>query len=151
MPATNVTLHHDCERLAFHCPVTGAMVLSDEDETFETCTTPYIVAVLTADGRVYARKDPLPDPYPSLLDQAQSWLNPLSPDIDHIVSVHELYTWVPNVFAQLLPQSAVIFEVVARHRHHSTYYNYVVMDFSLPGIAISAEDIEYWFELSGDS
>ena len=51
MTARLIEINHRQRKSTFHCPLTGVRVWEDGEETFETCTTPYFVFLMTAEGR----------------------------------------------------------------------------------------------------
>ncbi|MFU8831750.1 MAG: hypothetical protein ACNA7J_06290 [Wenzhouxiangella sp.] len=132
MSASMIELNHTLPNEAFYCPLTGAKVFDDIDQTFEECTSPYFVFVLTDDGMLFSRSG-LPETHLAAMQDVTNDLLRLD-TTDMLLSALEMPTYVPNVMAGMLPESVVIFELRSRGYKYGDPCSFVAMDFSLePG------------------
>ena len=138
MAARMIEINHRQRKSVFHCPLTGVRVWEDGEETFETCTTPYFVFLMTAEGRLFSRTDDgLPIGHRRALNLVIDELQSARPSVD------EMQTFMPNVVAGLLPDSVVLFELRSpRVRQDDEPATWIAMDFGLPEAEVGPSVID---------
>lgn len=128
----------------FHCPLTGTPIAGDRDQAFEQFQTPYFLFCIGQDGEVLSRSDELPEPVGSDLKKAIASLQEAGhPGRDGLVT-HELHTFVPNVLADMLADSTVIFDIgLAGEHQRSSARMWLAMDFMLPAKTVGSSCIDH--------
>ncbi|MDZ7790403.1 MAG: hypothetical protein U5L08_07930 [Xanthomonadales bacterium] len=128
----------------FHCPLTGTPVVGDREQSFEQFASPYFLFCITQDGVVQSRSDELPEPVASGLKKAIDTLSDAGRSGPDGICTHELHSFVPNVIADALPESTVIFEIGrAIDRRNSDAETWVAMDFTLPAKRVDEGCIDH--------
>lgn len=141
-------LHHQRDEFLFHCPLTGSPVVGDVEQSFERCTSPYFLFCITEAGIVYARRDELPEPFGSSLQDAVRTLFDAGAGFEDAISAFELDSFMPNVVAGLLPETTMIFDIRGPgQRDQGSARTWVVMDFCLPEKVLDPEMIDHVADL----
>lgn len=130
MGAKVITVKHPKREVRFYCPVTGTLVFSFDDNTFDECTSHALLAFIASTGECYFRREGVPEVHIHALDRMMDELTLLTPNVQP-PSIFEMHTFVPNVLAGLFPNSTQIFEVQAAGADASGLHDYVFMDFEM--------------------
>lgn len=144
MTADIIRIDHELDEFLFHCPLTGTPIVGDRDQGFEQFASPYFLFCITQDGVVQSRKDELPESVGSSLKKVIDTLfDAGSTGLDSITTF-ELATFIPNVIADILPDTAVIFDIGRPgDRKESAATVWVAMDFTLPAKTVDEACINH--------
>lgn len=127
MTARMIELEHENQEDSFHCPLTGAKIFDAMDLTFDHRSSPYFLFLMTAEGKLFARTDELPEAHAAALDRSIARLT------DATLSAHEMDTFMPNVIAVEWPESVLLFELRSpKARNAGLPSSWVALDFGLP-------------------
>lgn len=127
----------------FHCPLTGMPIVGDRDEAFEQFTSPYFLFAITSQGLVFSRNDELPGLVGEGLKAALKALADVGGHGPDAITTHDLHTFMTNVLADCLPDSAVIFEIDPPADRQYGARLWVAMDFTLPATRVDERSTEH--------
>lgn len=132
------------EGFMFHCPLTGTPIVGDRDQAFEDFASPYFLFCISHDGVVQSRIDELPGPIDWRLNRVIETLADAGRPGPDGICTHELHTFMPNVIADMLPDSTIIFDIgMAGDPRGSETYIWVAMDFTLPARQVGEDCVDH--------
>lgn len=128
----------------FHCPLTGTPIVGDRDQAFETFDTPCFLFCITPEGEVLSRSDELREPVGTGLKKVIDALQEAGQPGPEGLCTHDLHTFVPNVLAGMLADSAVIFDIgLAGQHRNGTARMWLAMDFTLPSMTVNSSCVDH--------